>query len=90
MTRDKGQRAKVDDLTQRELEVLFWLALGYTNSQIAELLTLSVRTVEGHRANIRGKLQLQSRAELTAFALEVGLVETPLTPLLGGMEDLTP
>lgn len=61
-------------LTPRELEVLCLIAQGHTNYQIAELLHLSPRTVETHRANVRSKLQLDSRAELVAFATKHGLL----------------
>ena len=47
----------------------------YTNRQIAEALCLSVRTVESHRANIMGKLALDSRVELVHYAMEHGLLD---------------
>lgn len=62
-----------DDLTARELEVLTFLAQGYMNPEIAERLTLSVRTIETHRANLQRKTGANSRAELTAYAKEHGL-----------------
>jgi len=65
-----------DDLTERELEVLKLIALGYTNSEIGEQLFLSVRTVESHRAHIQRKLRLQSRADLVRYALDHGLLES--------------
>ncbi|MHB1319246.1 MAG: response regulator [Anaerolineae bacterium] len=55
-------------LTPREAEVLSLLAAGHTNREIAEQLVLSVRTVESHRANLMGKLDLHSRAELVQYA----------------------
>jgi two-component system response regulator NreC len=61
-------------LTQREHEVLRLLALGHTNTEAAEHLHLSVRTVETHRANIQSKLGTTSRAELVRHALERGLI----------------
>ena len=64
-----------DELTKREAEILGLLALGYTNPEIAEQLVLSVRTVETHRANIQRKTGAASRADLTAYAVEHGLVE---------------
>lgn len=57
-------------LTRRELDVLRLLAKGNTNRQIADLLGLSVRTVENHRANLMGKLGLVSRVELVSYAEE--------------------
>ena len=50
------------------------IALGHTNSEIAEKLFLSVRTVESHRASIQKKLELGSRAELVRYALDQGLI----------------
>ncbi len=65
-----------DDLSDREIEVLRRIALGYTNSEIAEQLFLSIRTVESHRAHIQQKLGLTTRSELVRYALDHGLVET--------------
>jgi two-component system response regulator NreC len=64
-----------DDLSKRELEVLRLIALGHTNSEIAEQLYLSVRTVETHRAHIQQKLGLSTRAELVQYALEHKLLD---------------
>lgn len=64
-----------DDLTEREVEVLRLIALGYTNTEIAGQLYLSVRTVESHRAHVQQKLRVTSRAELVRYALDHGLVE---------------
>jgi two-component system response regulator NreC len=63
-----------DDLSARELEVLRLIALGYTNSEIAERLYLSVRTVESHRAHIQQKTGRTTRAALVAYARENDLV----------------
>jgi len=60
----------VEPLTRREIDVLRLLARGNTNRQIADLLTLSVRTIESHRANLMGKLGLSSRVELVTYAEE--------------------
>jgi two-component system response regulator NreC len=65
-----------DDLTDRELDVLRRIALGYTNTEIAEQLDLSVRTIETHRAHILQKLNLSRRAELVHYAFEHKLVRT--------------
>jgi two-component system response regulator NreC len=62
-------------LTPRETEVLKCIAEGYTNRQIGEELKISVRTVEGHRANLSAKLGLKSRVELVRYAREHGLLE---------------
>lgn len=63
-------------LSPRESEVLKLMALGHTNREIGELLALSVRTVETHRAHIQQKLGLSSRPELTRYALANGLIDT--------------
>ncbi len=62
-------------LSQREVEVLQLLALGYTNQQIAEELCLSVKTVESYRARIKAKLGLEGRAHLVRYAIEIGLLD---------------
>lgn len=63
-------------LSPRETEVLKLMALGHTNREIGEQLSLSVRTVETHRAHIQQKLGLTSRPDLTRYALANGLIET--------------
>jgi len=68
--------SEVETLTLREIEVLQLLAKGYTNRQIAEQLSLSPRTVEGHRANLSGKLGLHSRVELVEYAETHGLLKS--------------
>jgi two-component system response regulator NreC len=65
----------VERLTPREGEVLRLIAEGNTNRQIAELLTISVRTAESHRANLMGKLGFNSRVELVRYAKRHGLLE---------------
>ena len=62
-------------LSPREAEVLRLIALGSTNRGIAEQLSLSVRTVETHRAHVQQKLGLEGRSELTRYALEHGLID---------------
>jgi two-component system response regulator NreC len=69
---DDNQKV-IEALTPREIEVLRLLTQGYTNREIANLLTLSVRTIESHRANIMGKLNLHSRVELVRYATKHGL-----------------
>lgn len=70
---DAGQApAAYEKLTPREKEVLSWLARGLTNPQVAEKLDIGARTVETHRAHLMGKLGLQDRAELVAYALAKG------------------
>jgi DNA-binding NarL/FixJ family response regulator len=63
-----------DTITQREREVLKLIGEGYKNKEIADLLCISVKTVEKHRSNIMKKLDLHNAAALTAYAIEKGLV----------------
>ena len=63
-----------ETLTQREREVIKLVAEGYKNREIAEYLSISAKTVEKHRANLMKKLGLRSAADLTAYAIEKGLV----------------
>jgi DNA-binding NarL/FixJ family response regulator len=67
-------RSSWDTLTQREREVLKLVGEGYLNKAIAELLCISVKTVEKHRSNIMKKLDLHNASGLTAYAIEHGLV----------------
>ena len=64
-----------DGLSERERDVLRLIALGHTNSEIAQQLFLSVRTVESHRAHIQQKPRLSKRSELVRYALDRGLLE---------------
>lgn len=61
-------------LTHRELEVLGLLAAGYTDRKIAELLTISPRTVNRHTFNIFVKLDVPGRAAAAAHAVRKGLI----------------
>ncbi len=71
-----SKSSEIESLTLREIEVLQLLAKGYTNRQIADQLSLSPRTVEGHRANLSGKLGLRSRVELVEYAEKHGLLKS--------------
>ena len=63
-----------DNLTRREVEVLQLLAQGYTNAEVGKQLFMSVRTAETHRAQIQRKTGCSTRAEVTRYAIEHGLV----------------
>ena len=71
MARNDG----ISVLSEREREVLRFLALGYTNQQIADTIYLSVKTVETYKARLRDKLGLRGRAEFVRYAMEAGLVD---------------
>jgi DNA-binding NarL/FixJ family response regulator len=62
-------------LTPREEEVVKLIAEAHTNTQIAEILHLSEKTVESHRANVLRKLGMRDRVELVRYAIRRGLVE---------------
>jgi DNA-binding NarL/FixJ family response regulator len=61
-------------LSPREREILQLIAEGNTNASVAEKLSLSVRTVESHRAHIMAKLRFGSQADLVRYALQQGLI----------------
>jgi DNA-binding NarL/FixJ family response regulator len=63
-------RSLSDSLTAREKQVLKLIAEGRRNRDIAEYLFVSVKTVEKHRANLMGKLNLHNTAALTTFAIQ--------------------
>lgn len=56
-------------LSKREIEILPLVAKGYGNKEIAEMLYISVKTVEAHKAKLMDKLQLKSRPELVEYAM---------------------
>jgi DNA-binding NarL/FixJ family response regulator len=62
-------------LTTRETEVAKLVAEGHPSQTIAEMLVLSIKTVETHRANIYKKLDIRDRVELTRYAIREGLIE---------------
>jgi two-component system, NarL family, response regulator NreC len=68
-------KSELEPLTHREIDVLRFLVQGYTNRQIAIELSISIRTVEGHRANLSEKLGLHNRVELVRYAKNHELIE---------------
>ncbi|WP_036654805.1 response regulator transcription factor [Paenisporosarcina sp. TG-14] len=75
---NKDKKIKQSDpfelLSKREIEVLPLIAKGYGNKEIAQLLFISVKTVEAHKAKIMGKLNLKSRPELVEYAMKKKLL----------------
>jgi two-component system, NarL family, response regulator NreC len=69
------EKANLDGLTDREHEVLTYLAEGSNNEQIAAELVISPKTVERHRENIMRKLNMHSRAELVRYAIRKGIIK---------------
>lgn len=72
--RAQEARSPWDSITPREREVLKLIAEGHKNKEIADILCISVKTVEKHRANIMEKLDLHNVSDLTAYAIERGIV----------------
>jgi DNA-binding NarL/FixJ family response regulator len=69
------QEGAFDPLTPREQEILKLIAEAHPSKTIAQMLTISIKTVERHRANILEKLGMRDRVELTRYAIRRGLVE---------------
>jgi two-component system, NarL family, response regulator NreC len=66
-----------EGLTPRERDIIRFVAEGYKSKEIAEALSISLKTVETHRANTMKKLGLRNVAEMTAYAIQEGLVQRP-------------
>jgi DNA-binding NarL/FixJ family response regulator len=80
LMREYVERARVGEtvgevLTPREEEIVKLVAEAHTNDEIADMLVISKKTVERHRANILEKLGMRDRVELTRYAIRRGLVE---------------
>ena len=61
-------------LSDREREILKLLAEGHTAREIADMLVISVKTVEGHKTNLMSKLDIHNRTDLVKFALRKGII----------------
>jgi DNA-binding NarL/FixJ family response regulator len=70
-----GETIDREMLTPREEEIVKLVAEAHTNDEIAEMLVISKKTVERHRANILEKLGMRDRVELTRYAIRRGLVQ---------------
>lgn len=68
------KQTRLRSLSERESEVFRLVALGHSNAEIAELMFLSVKTIETYKARLMKKLALRTRAELVRYALEVGVL----------------
>jgi two-component system, NarL family, response regulator NreC len=64
-----------DGLSPREREVLQLIAEGYTNKQMAEILSLSIKTIQTHRMNLMSKLGLHDRADLIKYAIQRKIID---------------
>ena len=67
---------RIDNLTEREREIIQLIAEGNSNRKIAEILFISKKTVENHRTNLMKKLDIHNVVELTQFAIRNGLIST--------------
>lgn len=72
---ESPEQDPLSSLSQRELEILPLIAKGYGNKEIAEMLYVSVKTVEAHKAKIMEKLNLKSRPQLVEYALKKKLLD---------------
>ncbi len=63
-----------EQLTNRERDVLKLVAEGYTTQEIADMLVVSIKTVEGHKTNLMAKLGIHNRIELVKYALRKGII----------------
>ena len=70
-----GEALHAEMLTPREEEIVKLVAEAHTNEEIGEMLFISKKTVERHRANILEKLGMRDRVELTRYAIRRGLVQ---------------
>ena len=68
-------RTRASTLSTRELEILRYLAQGLSKKQIATMLKLSVKTIEGHCEKLMSKIDIHDRVELARYAIREGLVE---------------
>jgi DNA-binding NarL/FixJ family response regulator len=71
----RGELAPGEELSPRESEVVKLIAEGHTSREIADILSISVNTVERHRHNVLEKLDLRDRVALTLYAVRRGLVQ---------------
>lgn len=63
-----------EQLTDRERDVLKLLAEGYTTQEIADLLVISSKTVEGHKTSLMAKLGIRGRVDLVKYAVRKGII----------------
>jgi DNA-binding NarL/FixJ family response regulator len=81
---ENGNSRKTHGLTEREKEVLVNIADGYSNREIANIMGISIKTVEKHRQQVMNKLDIHEVAGLTRYALSKNLIERKVpSPMLG-------
>ncbi len=69
-----GQLPCGDDLTNRQLELLYYLVQGYSQKEIAHVMKLSPRTIESYLENIKIKLNIYNRSQLIQYAISIGML----------------
>ena len=69
-TKSESQGDPIDQLTPREMEIMDWTVLGKSSGEVGELLKISPRTVESHRANLMEKLGVRNQRELVRYVTE--------------------
>jgi len=74
----RALKEQSDPLSEREKEVLRLLAQGHSNQEVADILCISRKTVENHRANIVRKTGIQGQVGLTKYAARIGLIDLDL------------
>lgn len=72
---DSDNQDSTESLSPREREVLQLIAEGHTNKQIAEILCISIKTVQAHRTNLMSKLDLHDKGELIKYAIQKKIIE---------------
>jgi len=70
----EGEKDAYEHLTDREREMLKLVAEGYTAKEIADMLVISLRTVETHKSNLMKKLNIHNKADLIRFAIRKGII----------------
>jgi DNA-binding NarL/FixJ family response regulator len=71
----EGEKPLIDLLSKREFQVMSYLAQGMTNREIADILQISVKTVDTHRGHVLKKLRLRNNSDITRFAIANGYVQ---------------
>lgn len=77
-----GKGKGIARLSSRELEVLQLIAEGRANKQVADVLGISIKTVDNHRQNLMAKLDIHDTAGLTRYAIGAGIIESSVQPTI--------
>jgi DNA-binding NarL/FixJ family response regulator len=72
---DRGEHTATELLTPRESEVVKLIAEGHSSQEIADILCISLKTVDRHRTNVLDKLDMNDRVQVTRYAIRTGLIE---------------